>query len=92
MRSSSSTNARPRPGELHGDDAREHRRHLHDAEPRIEHVVLAREHDPEVEALVAKVRKRVAGVDRDRREHREDVVLEDRVEAGELLGREIGRA
>ena len=80
------------PCELHAESsARQHRGHLHDAEARLEHVVLAREHDAEVEALVAQVRERVPGIDRDRREHREDVVVEALVEAGELVGREIRR-
>ena len=90
MRSSSSTNARARARELaRGMRRGEHRRHLDDAEPRLVPLVLAREHDAEVEALVAHVRERVPGVDRDRREDREDLVVEALVEGGELVGREL---
>ena len=84
-RSSSSTNARVAgcpSGRLHARDreeARQHRRHLHDAEPVLERP-LAREHDAEVQALVSHLRERVARVDRDRREDREDLVVEARVE------------
>ena len=51
-------------------------------------VLVAREHHTEIQALVAQVRKRVPGVDRDGRQDREDVVLEARVEQSEVVGRE----
>ena len=66
----------------HLDEAREHHRHLHDAEARLA-LALAREHHAEVQALVANVRERVARVDRDRRQDREDLVVEALVERGE---------
>ena len=68
------------------EEPRQHHRHLHDAEARLDRP-LALEHDAEVEALVPEVRERVAGVDGDRREDREDLVVEARVELGQRLGR-----
>ena len=72
---------------VHLEEARQHHRHLHDAEPRLG-LAFAREHDAEVQALVADVRERMARVDRDRREDREDFVVETLVERRERIGRE----
>ncbi len=74
------------------DEAAQHRRDLDDAEARLLPVVLPREHDPEVDRLVAEVRKRVAGIDRQRRQHREDVGAKALVEGRELERSQLLRA
>src|SRR4029078_2799843 len=60
---------------LNFDEARQHHRPLHDAEARLR-LALAREHDAEVQALVAHMRERMARIDRDGREDREELVME----------------
>ena len=73
----------------HGHEPGEQRRHLHPGEALFAAGAVAHRHC-EVERQVRDVRERVRGVDRERREHREDAIVEH---AGELvlgLGLEIG--
>ena len=59
----------------HDDEPGQHRRHLHPREPPVAgHRVP--EHDGQVQRQVGDVGEGVAGIDRERREHREDAVLE----------------
>ena len=66
------------------DEAREHRRHLDSRESLLLLLRVAHE-DREVQREVRDVRKRMAGVDRERGQHREDLLPEDAVQLGELL-------
>ncbi len=75
----------------HAEEAAEHRGHLEHAEAGLLPLVLAGEHDAEVDALVAEVGERVPRVDRERRQHREDVGAEALVEEGEIGGRQLLR-
>ena len=65
----------------HRDEAREERRHLDAREPLLAGAGVAHD-DREVERQARDVRERVRGVDGERREHREDPVVE--------LARELG--
>ena len=65
----------------HRDEAGEQRRHLHPREPFLAGRVVA-DDDREVQREVRDVRERVRGVDRERREHREDALLEHARELG----------
>ncbi len=59
----------------HLDQARDHPRHLHDREERRAPFLRAGA-DEQVVALVEQLRERMARVDRQRREHRKDFLLE----------------
>ena len=63
----------------HHHEAGQQRRHLHPGEAALAGVGVAHD-DGQVERQVGDVRERVAGVDGERREHREDALLEHLVE------------
>ena len=59
----------------HQDQTRQDARHLHDGVKQFATLFGARAHQ-EVVALVQELRKRMAGIDRQRRQHREDFLPE----------------
>ena len=83
---------RGRRRQRHLGEARQHGRHLHDrdhglAPPGL--VLFAVHEHRQVEAAVAQHRERVAGIDRQRRQHRPHLAREERGQVRLLLGRQI---
>ncbi len=69
----------------HEDEAGQDARHLHDGVEQFARFVGARAHE-EVVALVQELGERVAGIDRQRGEHREDFLLEITARPGGAFG------
>ena len=69
----------------HDHEPRQQRRHLHARDPLIPPAPGSRDDHGEVEGEVADVGERMGGVDGERGEHREDPVLEDRVDVPAVL-------
>ena len=70
------------------DEARQHRRHLHARESQLSLLRIAHE-DREVQREMRDVRKRMAGVDRERGQHREDLLPEHAVQLRELFAAHV---
>ncbi len=79
----------PRTRQRHPHQPRQRSRNLHHAERGLDRVLTAREHHAHVDALVAHVRERVHRVDRDRREHRKDVLVEMGIERRQVFGGQL---
>ncbi len=69
---------------IEGDEARQDRRHLDSGEPLLLALRVA-DHHRQVERKVRDVGERVTRVDRQRRQHREDLLPEDGVQLAQLL-------
>src|SRR6202049_1168135 len=70
------------------DEPRKHRRHLHPCEALLASLRIA-DHHSEVERQVGDVRERMPWIDGKRRQHREDLLPEDRMELAQLLLRDL---